>query len=286
MKIAFFGSSKYSVIVAKYLKKHHNLCLVVTIPDKEKGRKNILTPSPVKTWALENKIPVLEVRRLVYGYVDKIKTFAPDFLVVCDYGLFLPDSLLAIPKYASLNVHHSLLPKYRGPSPAPSAILNGEKVSGVSIIEMSNQLDAGDIVAQKTYTLKPNETTESLLTTLNTLGSEILIDVIQQYEKGTVKKTKQSKKEATFTPHITKQDGLIDLANPPSPEKLDRMIRAYYPWPGVWTKFRIHPPAGGSEFRIKLLPEKKIQVEGKKPMSYKDFVNGYPNAKAILEKLI
>lgn len=224
----------------------------------------------------------METSRLVYGYVDKIQSFSPDFLVVCDYGLFLPDSLLKIPKYAAFNVHHSLLPKYRGPSPAPTAILNGEKVSGVSIIEMSNKLDAGDIVAQKTYTLKPDETTESLLTTLNTIGAEILIDVLQQYEKGAVKKIRQNEKEATFTPHITKQDGYIDLQNPPSLDIIDRMIRAYYPWPGVWTKIRIM----NNELRIKLLPEKKIQVEGKKPMSYKDFVNGYPEASAIILKLL
>lgn len=283
MKIVFFGSSKYSAIVAKSLKDCYNLCLVVTIPDKEKGRKNILTPSPVKHFALTNKIPCITTHKLDTKTIAEIKSFSPDFLVVADYGLFLPDSLLAIPKYMALNVHHSLLPKYRGPSPATQAILNGDKISGVSIIEMSNRLDAGDIVAQKTYKLRPDETTESLLITLNTLGAEILIDAIKQYEKGNVKNIRQNEKEATNTSHINKQDGFIDLENPPTSEKLDRIIRAFYPWPTVWTRFKIQD----SGFKIiKFLPNKKIQVEGKKPMSYKDFMNGYPTAKNIIEKLI
>lgn len=278
MKIVFFGSSKFSVIVANSLKKHHNLCLVVTIPDKEKGRKNILTPSPVKTFALENDILVLEVSRLGSGDVKKIKSFSPDFLVVADYGLFLPDSLLAIPKYAALNVHHSLLPKYRGPSPAPTAILNGEKISGVSIIEMSNQLDAGDILSQKKYTLLPTETTETLLTKLNELGGEIIIPVISDYIVGKTKPVLQDESKATYTKHMCKEDGFIDLANSPTPEKLDRMTRAYYPWPGVWTRLQ--------DKIIKFLPNKTIQVEGKKPISYKDFVNGYPDAKGIMRLLL
>ncbi len=274
LSIVFFGNTKYSVIVAKTLFEHFGLAAVVTIPD-----------SPVKQFALQNNIPVVESRTLANETIKKIAALRPDFLIVADYGLFLPNTLLALPKYAPLNVHHSLLPKYRGPSPAPTAILNGEKVSGVSIIRMSEQVDAGDIIAQKKYILKPDETTDSLLTKLNTLGGEIIIPVIEDYIVGKAKSVPQDESKTTYTTRLTKEDGFIDLANPPSPEMFDRMIRAYYPWPGVWTKIAISNKQKEISKIIKFLPNQKIQVEGKKPMSYKDFVNGYEEGKEIIAKL-
>ncbi|MBI2430566.1 MAG: methionyl-tRNA formyltransferase [Candidatus Levybacteria bacterium] len=258
MNIIFFGNTKYSVIVAEKLHKNFGLKAVVTIPD-----------SPVKAFALKNNIRVVESRRLDNNTVKQIAHFSPDFLVVADYGLLLPKELLNLPKYAPLNVHHSLLPKYRGPSPVPTAILNGEKISGVTIIKMNEVLDAGDILAQKEYTLKPDETTPNLLTKLNELGGEIIISVINDYIAGYAKPIPQNENDVTFTKRFEKKDGYIDLKNPP--EQLDRMIRAFYPWPGVWTRQMIN----GKSSIIKFLPLQKIQVEGKKPMSYKDFINGY-----------
>ncbi len=277
LKIIFFGNTNHSVIVAKALFKHFGLLAVVTIPSKAVGRNNIMTPSPVKEFASKRNIPCITSDKLDTKIVAEIALYKPDFLVVADYGLFLPNNLLALPKYEALNVHHSLLPKYRGPSPAPTAILNGEKVSGVSIIKMSDEVDAGDIVAQKEYPLRPDETTDSLLTKLNTLGGEIIIPVINNYIAGKVKSYPQDNAKATQTKHMHKEDGFVDFSDPPSPEMLDRMIRAYSPWPGVWTRQIIH----GKSSIIKFLPEGRIQVEGKKPMSYKDFANGYPKAKAI-----
>lgn len=255
MNIVFFGNTKYSVIVAKALLEHFGLAAVVTIPN-----------SPIKTFAQEHKIPVIDS--------SLISSNTPDFLIVCDYGLLLPKKLLDIPKYAALNVHHSLLPKYRGPSPAPTAILNGDKISGVTIIRMNEELDAGDILAQKEYTLKSDETTPNLLTKLNTLGGEIIISVIEDYIAGNVKPIPQNEKEATFTKRINKQDGYVNLENPPHFQQLDRMIRSYYPWPGVWTLLRLKASEGQAKI-VKFLPNKIIQVEGKRPMNYKDFLNGY-----------
>ena len=317
MKIIFFGNTKYSVIVAKSLHNEYGLSSIVTIPDRPIGRKKILTPSPVKQFALENNIPVLngdsfysssgakrsrevskdssrpirqaQGRQARTISIYDIAKLQPDFLIVADYGLILPKELLAIPKFAPLNVHHSLLPKYRGPSPAPTAILNGDKISGVTIIQMTGEVDAGPILAQKEYQLKPDETTDSLLTELNTLGGKLVVDVIKNYE--TLKPIAQDESAASMTKRMTKQDGYIDFSNPPSPEQLDRMIRAYYPWPTVWTRAFLRPRLASQgealqkESIVKFLPGNLIQVEGGKPMSVKDFLNGYPEMKGVIEKL-
>ncbi len=281
MNIIFFGSSKYSTIVEEKLYQAFGLTAVVTIPNKEAGRGKSLVESPVKTFAAANSIPCITTNKLDKKIIERISSYKPDFLVVADYGLFLPHELLKLPKYAPLNVHHSLLPKYRGPSPAPTAILNGDKVSGVSIIKMTNQVDAGDILAQKKYTLKTDETTDSLLTKLNEIGGEIITSVINDYTAGNAESISQDKSKVTFTKHIQKQDGYIDLTNPPSAEIIDRMIRAYYPWPGVWTRVVLRSHLNEGATLVKFLPENKIQVEGKKPVSLQDFANGYPNAKEI-----
>ena len=287
MNIIFFGSSKYSTIVQKALFEKFGLSLTVTIPDKPVGRKQILTPSPVKKLAIENSVPVLTFDKLDKKALEQfsnetMKQFnnGVDFLVVSDYGLILPKELLDLPKFAPLNVHHSLLPKYRGPSPAPTAILNGDKVSGVTIIKMTEKMDAGSILSQKEYTLVKDETTDSLLTKLNTLGAELLLGVIENFDR--IKPIPQNEQKTTYTKKITKEDGFFDIDNPPSPQTLDRMIRAYSPWPGTWTKLKME---SGELKIIKLLPEQMIQVEGGKPMDIKDFINGYPEAKEKIEKL-
>jgi len=273
MKIVFFGSSKYSLIGAKIIHESLGICLIVTVPQ-----------SPLEKFVAEKNIPFLSVKKLSEDVIGKIAQTKPDFFVVEDYGLILPETLLNLPKFASLNIHHSLLPKYRGPSPAPSAILAGEKVSGVSIIQMTNKVDAGDIYAQKEYALKPNETTESLLTELNTLGAELITSVIKNIEAGETTATKQDESKATKTTFMQKKNGFIDLDNLPGREKFDRMVRAFYPWPGVWTQLRLS--SAGQAKIIKFLPNKQIQVEGKKPLSYKDFLNGYQNLNPKLLSLL
>lgn len=272
MKIVFFGNTKYSLIGAKIIHKKLELSFIVTI-------KN----SPVEKFAVEQKIPFLAVDKLDKTIIQQIKSLNPDFLVVEDYGLILPTQLLAVPKFASINIHHSLLPKYRGPSPAPSAILADEKKSGVTIIHMSDKVDAGDIYDQTEYILKPGETTDSLLTELNLLGGQLAITTIKNILKGNVKHAKQNEKEATHTGYMKKSDGFVDLGNPPDKDELDRMIRAYYPWPGVWTKTNVN---ANTEKIVKFLPNNQIQVEGKKEMSYKDFLNGYPDANLKLRMFL
>lgn len=313
MKIAFFGNTKYSVIDARVLHERFGLVQVVTKPDKPTGRKRILTPNPVKTFAVANKIPVIEadsfsvtkgqtlkssISRSDLNPIDKILRFAQndrglDFIVVADYGVILPREVLDIPKIAPLNVHQSLLPKYRGTSPAPAAILAGDKKTGVTIIKMVEEVDAGDILSQEEYEMEPTETTDSLLTKLNQLGSQLVCKVIENYDS--IKPKPQDEAKATFTERMSKKDGQIDLENPPDPIILDRMIRAYYPWPTVWSKVKVK---GESEKIIKFLPaipdERSpinntpflIQPEGKKPMTPKEFLNGYPKTKTLLENLL
>jgi methionyl-tRNA formyltransferase len=271
MKIVFFGNTKHSLIGAKIIHKELGFSLTVTIPN-----------SPLEKFASEEKVPYLLVTKLNDEAIVKIKEIEPDFLVVEDYGLILPERLLEIPKYASLNIHHSLLPKYRGPAPAPAAILAGDKISGVSIIKMSSKVDAGDIFAQKEYVLRENETTDSLLNELNLLGGELAVSVIRDILKGKATEIVQDESQATFTKYMQRSDGFIDLDNFPSVGAFDRMIRAFYPWPGAWAKTIINDKL----LVIKFLPGKMIQVEGGKPMRYKDFINGYPQAnKKLIEFL-
>lgn len=282
MQIIFFGSSKYSTIVAKALHQNIGLAAIVTLLDSPIGRHKTITPNPVKLFAQDNNIPFITADKLDSATIENISHLHPDFLVIADYGRILPIALLSLPKYAPINVHHSLLPKYRGPSPAASAILADEATSGVTIIEMNEKVDAGDILAQKEYVLKNNETKESLLAALNTIGGEIIIPVLQEYIQEKIKKTPQDETKATFTQKIKKTDGFIDTDNPPSREQIDRIVRAYYPWPTAWTQLQVN----GKSKIIKLLPENKIQAEGGKPMSIKDFLNGYPQLKEKLKKLL
>lgn len=278
MNIIFFGNTKYSVIDAEALHKHFGLTAVVTIPDKEV--KKVIIQSPVKTFAIQNNIRVIEASKLTPDRIEEIKKLNPDFLVVADYGLILPQAVLDIPKIAPLNIHHSLLPKYRGSSPVPMALLAGEKTTGVTIIIMNTKVDDGDIVAQKEYEIQSDDTSETLLTKLNQLGSQAVIDVIEHFEE--ITPVKQDISQATFTQYMTKQDGYVDPNNPPTPEKLDLMIRAYYPWPGTWSMVKLN----GKDVRMKFLPGNNVQVEGKKLQTVKDFLNGYPEAKQWLEQLL
>jgi methionyl-tRNA formyltransferase len=272
MKIVFFGNTKHSLIGAKIIQKKLGFSLIVTIPN-----------SPLEKFASEEKIPCLLVTKLNDEAIAKVAGIEPDFLVVEDYGLILPTKLLEVPKFASLNIHHSLLPKYRGSSPAPAAILAGEKVTGVSIIKMSAKVDAGDVFAQKEYVLKTTETTDSLLNELNLLGGELAVSVINDIQENKAKATPQDETKATFTKYMQKSDGYIDTSNI-EPEEIDRKIRAYFPWPGVWSKVVLNEK--GEQKIVKFLPNRMIQVEGKKEMSYKDFLNGYPSAdKKLIEFL-
>lgn len=276
-RIIFFGNSKYSVINALALSEHFRLSAIVTVSDSINPRTREPIQSPAKLFAIAHNIFLIETNALTPEAVEKIKSLSPDFLVVADYGLILPASLLAIPAYAPLNVHHSLLPKYRGPAPAPAAIVNGDTLSGVSIIVMTDTVDAGDILKQVSYALKPNETANSLLTVLNTLGARAVIEVIDEYLIGATHPVKQDEAKATFTRYMTRNDGLIDLLD--DPETNWRKIRAYEGWPGTFfvaahrgRKMRVKITRASFEGGI--LSIQRVVPENKKEMGYEDFVRG------------
>lgn len=198
-----------------------------------------------------------------------------DLGVIAAYGQILTKEQLNTPKYGAINVHPSLLPKYRGPSPIQQAILNGDKTTGVTIIKMDEEVDHGPIIYQDTLELSKEDNFDILSKKMFLNAAEILPKIIEDFTSGNIKLVEQTHKETTYTDKLTRESGYFDINNPPSADKLDRMIRAYYPWPGVWTRFR--QGSSGQAKIVKFLPGDLIQMEGKKAIFLKDFLNGYPN---------
>lgn len=275
MKIIFFGTPNFVLPVLQILHENFEVIGVVTTPDTIQGRKKILTPTPVKKYALENKIHITDLDQL-----NDHKQ--PDLFVVAAYGIIIPKSILNIPKYGSINIHPSLLPKYRGPSPIQTALLHGEKENGITIIEMDEEVDHGPILKKIPFSVEPSDTFQSLHIKMFQKAAKELPQVLKDYVNKNLTPTQQAHTSATFTERITKEDGYFNLDQPPSKKVLERMIRAYYPWPTAWTKIKIK----NEELRLKLLPDNKIQLEGGKPMTLKDFYNGHPELKEKIEILL
>lgn len=281
MKIVLFGTPSFVIPILKVLMDNFQVFGVVTAPDTVVGRKKILTPSPAKQFALDHNIPVFTLEQLTNDQRPMTKDQI-DLFIVAAYGKIIPKEILYIPRLGAINIHPSLLPKYRGTSPVQTTILNGDKETGVTFIKMDEQMDHGPIITQEIVPLRGNETAESLHHQLFQLATELLPTTIQQFNIGIIKPQPQDDTRAVYCKKITKQDGYFDINNPPSPEKLDRMIRAYYPWPTAWTKLKTK----NSELKtLKFLPGNNLQFEGGKPMNYKDFVNGYPELKDKIESL-
>ena len=282
LKIIFLGSSKFVIPILEVLRKNFDLELVLTT-ERLASQGETLRSYPVVKYCVENKIKYLSVSNLSDPKVNsQLSIVNCQLAVLADFGLIIPPAILNLFPKGIINIHPSLLPKYRGPTPVQTAILNGEKTTGVTIIKLDEEIDHGPILGLQKEEILDNDTAESLYKRLFEKGANLLSKVLIEYLDGSLKLEAQDHKKATFTHHLTREDGFIDLNNPPSPEKLERMIRAYYPWPGTWTKLRI----ANRELRVKFLPGEKIQVEGKKPVSYKDFLNGYPELKQQLEKLL
>lgn len=276
LKTVFFGSSKFVIPIIETLKDNFKLSLVITT-ERELN-------SPIVSYCKMHKLHyyiVLEYRKQKNEIIKIIQSTKATLGVLASFGAIIPNEVLNLFPHGIINIHPSLLPKYRGPTPVQTAILNGDKTTGVTIIKLDEQVDHGPILAQKKELIEKNDTAESLYERLFKLSASSIVDTIELYLKGKIKLIKQNHDKATFTKKLSRVDGHINLQNPPSPKILDRMVRAYYPWPSTWTELRIK----NHELRIKFLPEKKIQVEGKKPMSYKDFINGYPEARGLIEKL-
>ncbi len=273
MKIAFFGTPRLAqIVLEKLIDSPYKPELIVTAPDARvvRGRKNL--QSPAKETAVKNSIDVLEPK----NFKDFDTKF--DLAILIAYGKILPQKILEIPKFGFINIHPSLLPKYRGPTPVQTAILDGEEKTGVTIILLDKEIDHGPILAQKEIKIEDDDNHISLNEKLAATGAEVLLEILPDYIEGKLKPVAQNDKLATITKHIAKLDGEIDLQNPPDKETLDRMVRAYHPWPGVWTKI--------DGKIIKFLPNGLIQPEGKRKMTKKEFLNGYPKMKKLVEEII
>lgn len=204
---------------------------VYTQPDKPVGRKMILTPPPIKTAALTKGLPIFQPEK-IKAEADNIRSLKPDLIVVIAYGKIIPQTILDIPQYGCVNVHASLLPKYRGASCLAAPILNGDEESGVTIMKMDAGMDTGDIIKQAGIKLSAKETLSSLHNRLSALGAEILADTLKEYINGTINPQKQDESQASYVPLIKKEDGRLQVNL--SAAELERRIRAYNPWPGAF----------------------------------------------------
>jgi len=279
IKFAFFGTPKFAKIVLDELEKSGFIpSIIITTPDKPQGRKMILTPPPVKIWAEERNIPVLQPDSLNSKF--QISNLKFDLFIVASYGKIIPKEVLEIPQFGSLNVHPSLLPKLRGASPIESAILEENK-TGVSIMLIDEKMDHGPIVSQKEINIEDwPPYFEILEEKLAIEGGKLLSEVLPLWISKKIEAKEQDHSQATFTKKIKKEDGLIDLND--DPEKNIRKIRAFSEWPGSYF-FIEHK---GKKIRILIkkasivegqLVLEKVLPEGKKEISYEEFKRGYGN---------
>ena len=274
IRVVFFGTPTISLptlqsLIGKQFVGEYNLPLVVTTPDKRSGRGRKMISTPTHQLAKNFEIQVLKPEKVKNNpeFVGQLKMANPDFLVLISYGKILPKEVLTIPKKAALNIHFSLLPKYRGASPIQSAILKGDKSTGVTIFKMNEKVDEGEIITTARVKIKPGDTSQSIAEKLSFLGADLVNYAIHTLTINKAKMKKQNSQKASYTKLISKEDGHINLKKPPTKVKLERMIRAYYPWPGVWTIY--------NERVLKVLPERKVQLDGKQPITLVNFKKGH-----------
>jgi methionyl-tRNA formyltransferase len=267
MKVIFFGTPDYTLPILKALAKKYQIVAVVTQNPKPTGRKQQLTYSPIDSWAHQRKIPVI---------YDLEKVPQADLGILAAYGKIIPESVIKNLKFGILNIHPSLLPKFRGASPVQAAITSGETITGVTVIKLDSEMDHGPIISQFKENINPDDTTDSLRARLFERSAQFLIDLIPKSLNSKIKPKEQDHDKATFTKILTKQDGFVDLKKD-SPEKIERMLRAYTPWPGVWTLV--------NQKRLKILKAhleneqlilEEVQLEGKNPVSWQQFKEAYP----------
>lgn len=232
MKILFMGTPEFAVPSLKGLKEAgHRLVGVFCQPDKPRNRMK-LTACPVKEYALEQDIPVFQPEKLRDGEAMRtVGELDPDLIVVAAYGRILPDEMLAYPRLGCVNVHSSLLPKFRGAAPINWAILAGEKETGVTIMHMAHELDAGDIILQRATPIGPDETAEELYARLAEMGGALAVEAVRALETGAASRTPQDGARATYAPMLSKELSPMDFSRPA--QSLHDQVRGLYPWPAA-----------------------------------------------------
>jgi len=301
MKLVFFGSDDFAVANLEALvHSKHKVLACVTQPDKKKGRHLELGISPVKEFALKNKIAVLQPSVLKdSNLIQSLKDYNADIFVVIAYGKFLPEEILSLPKTFCINVHASLLPKYRGAAPINWAVINGETTTGISVIKVNESMDAGDIIGQKEVKIEPEDTSITLRLKIATAAAPFLLETLEKIESKTYTLTKQSENAVTLAPKLTKSHGLIDWQK--SAVEIHNLVRGLLPWPAAFTKFNKEilkildakpfdedpgkfsagDVVGISKNGIAVATGKgvlqiyKVHLEASKPMDAKSFVAGH-----------
>lgn len=275
----------------------YNVCAVFTKPDKPQGRKQIMTFPPIKQYALDHNLDVYQPEKVkALETIELMKKLAPDLIVVVAYGKILPKEILDIPKYGCVNVHGSLLPKYRGAAPIQWSIINGDKITGVTTMFINEGLDTGDILLQQQMFINEYETSDELKQRMSLLGAKVLIKTIEKIEDGTLNPLKQNDSEATFSPPLDKLGGNIDWTK--SAQTIHNLVRGCNSWPIAHTilrgkLFKIYKSkvstlrstypgkvislnpliiGCGDGTSLELL---EVQIEGKKRMSAADFARGF-----------
>ena len=233
--IVFFGTSTFAVpTLDLLLESQHDVVAVVTRPDRPRGRGHRIHESPVKARARASSVQVLQPERMKDpAFLEQVATFSADLGVVASYGKILPDVLLETPRFGMINVHASLLPKYRGAAPIHRAILAGERETGVTIIRLVRELDAGPMLKQRARLIKPEETSEDLETILAKQGANLLLEAIADLEAGRESPEEQEHQCATLAPRLIKEDGIIDWTEPAS--MVHNQVRGLHPWPHAYT---------------------------------------------------
>lgn len=238
MKIVFMGTPDFARGVLEKIVNSdgYEVTAVVTQPDKPKGRSKTPVMSPVKEYAVSKEIPVLQPEKIRNPEeIDKLRNIEADIFVVAAFGQILPKEILEMPKWGCINVHASLLPKYRGAAPIQWAIADGEKITGVTIMQMNEGLDTGDILTQREVKIGDDETGESLFDKLMEQGSDLLIETLGKIEAGDVFPTVQDDSKSSYAKMIKKEMGEIDFKK--SAQSIDCIVRAFTPWPGGYTYY-------------------------------------------------
>jgi methionyl-tRNA formyltransferase len=307
MVVVFFGTPRFAVpTLQRLLDSPHTVAGVVTQPDRPRGRGQKVTYAPVKTLALERGVPVFQPDRLKPPEVAAtLRGWRPDVGIVAAYGRIIPEHLLTIPRLGMINVHASLLPKHRGAAPVHRAVMNGDAETGVTIMRLVKELDAGPMFARATRPVGPDETSDVVEEALAEMGADLLIAVLGQMAAGTASEAPQDDSSATYAPRLTKEEGLIDWSKPSL--AIHNQVRGLYPWPHAYTFLHGHrlivrrthldvaarkaPPytAGGTVVRVDgnaihvatgdgEIAIVEIQPEGRRAMRVHDFILGHPIA--------
>ena len=300
LRVVFMGTPTFAVpVLDALLEAGCDIAGVYTQPDRRSGRGRRYTAPPVKQAAIERGLAVFQPSSLRRDEEARlhIASLAPDVIVVVAYGLFLPPDTLSVPPLGALNIHPSLLPRHRGPSPVATAILEGDALTGVTVMQLDEGMDSGPIIAQRQTPIGAEETAEDLTVRLFNVGAELLADTIYPWRDGEITPVPQSEADATVTRLLKREDGAIDWTQ--SAERIARQIRAYHPWPGSFTHWRgrqlkVHeasalgtvegtppgtvcePPEGiavaTGEGALLL---RRVQIEGRQATDISDFVRGY-----------